>query len=90
MTPQELYDKAREWAKEDSGNAYILLTRYASDDDENDCSGEVNASYFSAACMLHEVMRRDSRFRAVAKEVLHDLDEHPEDCIDKNGKEDAQ
>lgn len=84
MTPQELYDKAREWAKEDIGNAYILLTRNASDDDENDCSGEVNASYFNTACMLREVMRRDSRFRRLAKEVLQDLNEHPEDCIDNS------
>lgn len=90
MTQQELYDNAREWAKEDSGNAYILLTRYASDDDENDCCGEVNASFFSIACMLREVMRRDSRFRKVAKAVLQDLDEHPEDCIDKTTEEDGR
>ena len=84
MTPQELYDKAGEWAKEDSGNAYIVLTRCASDDDENDCSGEVNASYFSIFCMLREVMCQDRRLRDITKAVLHDLDEHPEDCIDNS------
>lgn len=86
MTPQELYDKAREWAEEDSGNAYIVLTRcFGSTSD-----GEVKGSYIDIACMLREVMRRDCRFRAVAKEVLQYLDAHPEDCIDTNGKEDAQ
>lgn len=78
MTPQELYDKAREWAKEDSGNAYIVLTQrsgYTPD-------GEVKGSYIDIACM-----RRDSRFRVIAKLTLRDLDEHPEDCIDTNGKE---
>ena len=87
MTQQELYDNAREWAKEDSGNDYILLTRCAFDDDESDCCGEVNASFFSIACMLREVMRCDSRFRKVARAVLQDLAEHPEDCIDTHGKE---
>lgn len=86
MTPQELYDKAREWAKEDSGNDYILLTHRAFYADKNagygEANGEVNASYFGIACMLHEIMRRDSRFRKVAKAVLQGLDEHPEDCID--------
>ena len=90
MTQQELYDTAREWAKEDSGNGYILLTRRAFDDDENDCCGEVNASYFDIACMLREVMRRDSRFRRLAKEVLQDLAEHPEDCIDNQTQEDCK
>lgn len=90
MTPQELYDKAREWAKEDSGNGYILLTRCAFDDDKNNCCGEVNASFFSIACMLREVMRRDSRFRRWAKEVLRYLDEHPEDCIDNQTQEDCK
>lgn len=80
MTPQELYDKAREWAKEDSDNAYIVLTQrsgYTAD-------GEVNGSYIDIACMLREVMRRDRAFRVVAKMTLHDLDEHPEDCIDNS------
>lgn len=82
MTPQELYDTAREWAKEGSSNAYIVLTRCAweEEDDNNNC-GEVSATYFDIACMLREIMRRDSRFRKVAKAVLQDLDEHPEDCI---------
>lgn len=86
MTPQELYDKAREWAKEDGDNAYIVLTQrsgYTQD-------GEVKGSYRDIACMLREVMRRDKGFRVLAKLTLQDLDAHPEDCIDTNGKEDAQ
>lgn len=90
MTPQEIYDVAREWVADDNLNAYIVLTHHYNKDGKLEARGEIDAEYLDIFQMLLYMMRNDREFREAAANALLDLICNPEKINNNQTEEDNE